>query len=144
MVPKEDGFVPFPAQVSPRVLLVEDDWRAHQLLRKILVTAGYDVISAMTLAEGLDQVCDGLDSVILDLGLPDGRGEAILEKVRTGNLPVRVVVATGELDPDRLRAVNDLRPDLLMAKPFDIPQLLRWLNPPPKRGGIYLLVHSLN
>jgi DNA-binding response OmpR family regulator len=116
-------------------LLVEDDGRSHQLLRRILTHAGCDVISAMTQAGGLDRIGMGLDCVILDLRLPDGDGEAILRKIRSEQLAVRVAVTTGEGDPERLRRVAELGPDLLMGKPIDLPELIRWLNLPEKAWG---------
>jgi DNA-binding response OmpR family regulator len=128
----------------PRVLLVEDDCRSHQLLRKILMHAGCDVISAMTQAGGLDRVGGGLDCVILDLRLPDGDGEAILQKIRSEHLAVRVAVTTGEGDPERLRRVAELRPDLMMAKPINLPELMNWLNPPAQGAGAALLASSVN
>jgi two-component system KDP operon response regulator KdpE len=115
--------------VGPRVLLVEDDCRSHQLLRLILVHAGCTVISAMTQADGLDWLgrCRHLECVILDLGLPDGDGEAVLEQIRSQRLDVRVAVTTAEEDPERLRRVAALKPDLFLRKPVDLPALLDWL-----------------
>jgi DNA-binding response OmpR family regulator len=144
MVPREIGSVPLPAPVLPRVLLVEDDGRSHQLLRKILMHAGCDVISAMTQAGGLDRIGGGLDCVILDLRLPDGDGEAILEKIRSERLAVRVAVTTGEGDPERLRRVAEFGPDLLMGKPIDLPELIRWLKLPPGTWGPSGLARSAN
>jgi CheY-like chemotaxis protein len=115
--------------VGPRVLLVEDDCRSHQLLRLILVHAGCTVISAMTQADGLDWLgrCRHLDCVILDLSLPDGDGEAVLQQIRSRQLDVRVAVTTAEEDPERLRKVAALKPDLFLRKPVDLPALLDWL-----------------
>jgi DNA-binding response OmpR family regulator len=144
MVPRESGFVSLSAPALPRVLLVEDDGRSHELLRKILVHAGCDVISAMTQAGGLDRIGGGLDCVILDLRLPDGDGEAILRKIRAERLMVRVAVTTGEGDPERLRRVAELGPDLLMCKPIDLPELIRWLNLPPKAWGKPQLAATAN
>jgi DNA-binding response OmpR family regulator len=117
-------------QDGPRVLLVEDDRRSHQLLRQILVQAGCDVISAMTQAGGLAGVRDDLDCLLLDLRLPDGDGEAILRKVRSEGMAMRVAVMTAETDPERLRAVAALEPEVVLRKPLDLGQLLRWIEPP--------------
>jgi two-component system KDP operon response regulator KdpE len=131
--------------VLPRVLLVEDDWRSHHLLRQILVKVGWDVISATTQSAGLARIGCGLDCVILDLGLPDGDGEAILRKIRSHRLAVRVAVTTAEGDPERLRRVAALEPDLFMSKPIDLPELIRWLDlPAPKTRRAGQLVGSMN
>jgi DNA-binding response OmpR family regulator len=127
------------------VLLVEDDRRAHQLLLQVLVGIGYEVISAMTQASGLAGLGRGLDCVILDLQLPDGCGEAILRRIRYEGLPVRVAVTTAVADPGRLRKLAELEPDLLLKKPIDLDELIRWLEPPVVSGRrVRELVGSVN
>jgi two-component system KDP operon response regulator KdpE len=121
--------------VLPRVLLVEDDRQSHQLLKQILLRAGCEVISAMTQAGALNRVGGSLDCVILDLGLPDGDGEAILRRIRVEQRAVRVAVTTAEGDPERLRRVAELHPDLFLRKPIDLPRLMRWLDLPAQSAG---------
>jgi CheY-like chemotaxis protein len=118
----------------PRVLLVEDDRRAHQLLLQVLVNVGCEVVSALTQASGLAGLGRGLDCVILDLQLPDGCGEAILRRIRAERLPIRVAVTTAVADPVRLRKLAELEPDLLLQKPIDMPALIQWLEQPVVRG----------
>jgi two-component system CitB family response regulator len=129
----------------PRVLLVEDDRRAHQLLQEVLVNVGFEVISAMTQASGLAGLSRRVDCVILDLQLPDGCGEAILRAIRGERLPVRVAVTTAVADPERLRKLAALGPDLVLHKPIDLPELLRWLEQPVVRARrTRALVGSVN
>jgi two-component system, OmpR family, KDP operon response regulator KdpE len=145
MVPVTKRRVMVRTPVLPRVLLVEDDRRSHLLLREILVKVGWDVISATTQAGGLARIGCGLDCVLLDLGLPDGGGEAILERIRSHRLAIRVAVMTAEGDPERLRKVAALEPDLFMSKPIDLPELIRWLDlPAPRSRGTAQLAGSLN
>ena len=145
MVPVTKRRAMWRTPVLPRVLLVEDDRRSHQLLRQILVEGGWDVISAMTQASGLAGIDCDPDCVILDLGLPDGGGEAILEKIRSERLAVRVAVMTAEGDPERLHRVAALEPDLFLSKPIDLPELIRWLDlPVPRIWGAAQLTGSMN
>jgi DNA-binding response OmpR family regulator len=131
MVPVRSGCAMLPAQARPRVLLVEDDWCSHQALRKILKLQGCEVISAMTLSDGLGLIgVSGLDCVILDLRLPDGEGESILQKIRAEQIGVRVAVTTAEADLERLRRVAELRPEIVLSKPIELAKLLAWLRPP--------------
>ncbi len=102
-------------------LLVLDDhaWLRHPL-RGIFLRMGWDVFVAGTVAEGLRLLDAGPEPccLVLDLGLPDGDGEVVLKRVRDKGYSTRVVVATGVVDGDRLRAVAGLKPDALLIKPI--------------------------
>ena len=125
------------AQDPFRILLIEDDFASHQMLRKILVRLGCEVTSAMTVAGGLALLDTEPNGVILDLMLPDGDGETILRKIRSDRRPIRVAVTTGEGDLDRLRRVGELGPELLIRKPINLDELIRGLEiptRPPRRS----------
>ena len=110
---------------KPRLLLVEDDWRTHSALRKILGRLGWEVHSAMTVSSGLALLDLKPDAVILDLMLPDGDGMAVLRKVRSEQLASKVAVTTGIEDRARLEEIRKLQPDALLRKPLDLSDLLR-------------------
>jgi DNA-binding NarL/FixJ family response regulator len=59
------------------------------------------------------------DFLILDLRLPDGDGEAVLEAVKDAGLKTRVIVCSGAADPLRLLRLRELKPDLTLVKPID-------------------------
>src|SRR5690349_2110533 len=97
-----------------RVLVVDP----HAATRAALALAfsGFrcSVLSASTLAQALAMLESRPDCVVVDLVLPDGDGEAVLRKVREGNLggsaPV-LAVLTVETDANRLGDVAKLHPD---------------------------------
>lgn len=66
-------------------------------------------------------------SVVLDLMLPDGEGATVLERIRASGMAVKVTVTTASSDPARLDRVRSLRPDSVLKKPLDLPELLRAL-----------------
>ncbi|MEE8556731.1 MAG: response regulator, partial [Myxococcota bacterium] len=72
-----------------RILLVEDDVRLREILAGFLGDRGDHVTCAGSLAEGRAHL-DGasFDCCVLDVGLPDGNGLALLERVA----PERVLV----------------------------------------------------
>ena len=115
----------------PRLLLVEDDWRTHSALRKILGKLGWEVHSAMTVSGGLALLGLKPDAIVLDLMLPDGDGAAVLRKVRSERLPIKVAVTTGVDDGERLDEIRRLAPDALLRKPMDLKDLLQILGIEP-------------
>ncbi len=119
-------------QVARRVLVVEDDRSVIRMLRIALVEAGFEVAQASSGAEALavlEEACP--DAVVLDLGLPDGRGGAVLGWLRqhrqpNGSGPAWVVITA----LDRQEAAGRYGPldRHFLAKPFDPWELVRMLN----------------
>jgi CheY-like chemotaxis protein len=111
----------------PFLLLVEDDWRTHSALRKILGKLGWEVQSAMTVSGGLALLDLKPDALVLDLMLPDGDGAEVLRKARAESPSTKVAVTTGVEDFRRLEEIRDLQPDALLRKPLELGDLLRVL-----------------
>lgn len=111
-----------------RTLIVEDDRVSRRALELLARASGHETRSAATVAEALDQLeAWAPDCVVLDLMLPDGSGAAVLRRVRTAGLPVRVAVASGAFGPV-LDEAESLRPDALLRKPMDPARLIAWLD----------------
>src|SRR5262245_7476195 len=93
------------------VLLVEDSVADAALVRhylKNLPAGAPHVHHAKSLAEATDALRGaGFDCVLLDLGLPDGRGLDNVRRMRAANQDVPIVVMTA-LDDDKL-AIEALR-----------------------------------
>lgn len=111
------------------MLIVEDDLTSASALSIILDHRGFEVVRAESVHEGLELLETRPEWVILDLMLPDGGGEAILAEIRMTGQKTRVVVTTGASDPERIRALDRLDPDVVLPKPIDLAQLLLILSP---------------
>ena len=99
-----------------RVLIVEDDAPTYSGYGRYLSRAGYWVDYAGTIAAADMMLAYLPDAVVLDLGLPDGRGEDFIEVVRRKAPLSRVIVCTGSDDPAVRAAVQSRRPDALITK----------------------------
>jgi CheY-like chemotaxis protein len=108
-----------------RVLIIEDHEPTRSVLAMIFRRQGWATLAAGTVAEGLALLGDEPrpDCVLLDLDLPDGRGEAVLERVRRDRLPIRVAVCTGNGDRHRWRAIQQYRPEAVIQKPVDLAEV---------------------
>jgi two-component system KDP operon response regulator KdpE len=115
-----------------RVLLVEDDRDLRATLREALQVEGYEVLTAASLSEGLALIAHGppaapagaaIDVVVLDLGLPDGDGERVLERLRhTRSWPV-LVISARDATEHKIRLL-DAGADDYLTKPFSVAELL--------------------
>lgn len=66
-----------------KILIIEDDENNLLLITRLMVDAGYDVISARTGLAGLNlAVAEQPDAVLLDIFLPDISGGEVAEKMK--------------------------------------------------------------
>jgi PAS domain S-box-containing protein len=102
---------PTPAQASGQtypnrrgtVLVVEDEKDLVRLLKRLLPQAGYHVLAAMDGKEAIDLYRNHhaeIDAVLLDLGLPKVTGLDVIPKLKEQNPAVRIIIATGYLEPE--------------------------------------------
>lgn len=119
-----------------KILLVEDDLPLSRGIEKALLDEGFAVDSVYTGREALASV-DMLeaDLVVLDLGLPDIDGTAVLRQLRKTQpaLPVMILTARDGLD-DKVGALDSGADDYL-CKPFAIPEFLARLRVLARRLG---------
>jgi DNA-binding response OmpR family regulator len=107
-----------------RLLLVEDDARLASAVRPWLGHSGIDVdwIAAGGEAEAALRR-QAYDWIVLDLGLPDIGGEAVLRRLRDGGCELPVIVVTArEQVQDRVRLL-DLGADDFLVKPVHLDEL---------------------
>ena len=110
--------------MSERVLVVEDDRRIRDMLRRGLIFEGYEVDTAedgeTALGIARDQVPD---AVILDLMLPGIDGLEVCRRLRSAsNVPILMLTARDTV-PDRVEGL-DAGADDYMVKPFAFDELL--------------------
>ena len=109
------------------VLLLEDDNSSSDAMTQLLEHYECDVKNARTLLEAMPLLPMQPKFAILDLLLPDGGGERVLDLIRRRKLATKVIILTGCRDRDRLKEVARLKPDLILTKPMDFFRLLEFI-----------------
>ena len=108
-----------------KVLLVEDEALVAALAVDALEELGYTTIEATT-AKAAMEIATGATPLlfaIVDVGLPDGRGDALAIELRKLRAELPIIIATGY---DEAHLDERARNHPLMAvlnKPYDITQL---------------------
>ena len=108
-----------------RILLIEDEARIVELVSRALAREGFVVDAFGTCADVHEALSDiHYDAAILDLGLPDGDGLALLAAIRSrGNkLPILVLTAKDTVE-DRVNGLDTGADDYLI-KPFAMSELI--------------------
>jgi two-component system KDP operon response regulator KdpE len=108
----------------PSVLIIEDELPMRRVLRSALGSQGYRVWEAGGVNEGMNAfAARSPQAVLLDLGLPDGEGFEIVERIReTSEVPIVVISARGD-ERDQVRALDGGANDYV-TKPFREAELL--------------------
>ncbi len=116
------------SQHSHRVLYIEDNLANFELVRRILEQLpGIELIPAMQGSIGLELAREHQpDLILLDLYLPDMRGEQVLEVLRaeqsTSEIPVFIVSA--EAFPEQIEKLCREGAREYFSKPIDVRQFL--------------------
>jgi DNA-binding response OmpR family regulator len=128
------------------VLLVEDDPRLGRLLRRMLeedrhvVELATDVRTALELAEDLG----GFEAIVLDLGLPDGSGLDVAQRLRARGSAIPILVLTArDTVADRVRGL-DAGADDYLVKPFAYEELAARLRALARRADGTVAVRADN
>lgn len=130
-VKRESLLVPKPTRISrvmqpdqaeqAHVLVVEDDEGVRGLISTTLALTGVTSTCVGTAADAL--ACKGpFSAALVDLTLPDERGDILLGKLRKMGLVTRAAIMSGAPPPDD--ADPDGHPERWLRKPFDPSDLL--------------------
>lgn len=108
-----------------RVLVVEDEERISSFLQKGLRSNGYTAAVAATGRDALAMVDTGeFDLMILDIGLPDIDGFEVLQRLRSRDKRMPVIVLTArDAVSDRVAGLEGGGDDYV-TKPFSFEELL--------------------
>ncbi len=90
-----------------RIFLVENHPDTLSYLRRHLKRAGHEVETAETIADALrDLPAKPCDALLADLGLPDGDGWSLLERLGPARPPLAVAMSGRSSPEDRARSRN--------------------------------------
>jgi two-component system phosphate regulon response regulator OmpR len=112
----------------PHILVVDDDDRLRELLRKYLSENGFAVASAANAGEARVKLAGiEFDLVVLDIMMPGETGLSFAADLRKTNaVPILMLTAMGEID-DRIKGLESGADDYL-PKPFEPRELVLRIN----------------
>lgn len=107
-----------------RVLVIDDEIQIRRFLRFSLEAHGYRVYETETGQDGLLNAAKiRPDLIILDLGLPDMTGHAVLSSLREWTKTPVIVLSVHNTDKDKILALDGGADDYL-TKPFSVEELM--------------------
>ena len=111
-------------QAMFQILIVEDDAGIRGVLRMLFESQHYRVVEAESAARGAIAARNHRpDLAIVDLGLPDRDGLAVIREIRSFSPVPILVLSARTMEADKIAAL-DAGADDYVAKPFSTPELL--------------------
>jgi len=106
------------------VLVIDDEVQIRRFLRAGFELAGFTVLEAENAADGLRAATlRPVDLIVVDLGLPDLDGAAIVERVRSWSSVPIIVLSVRSSEEEKVRLL-ELGADDYIVKPFGMAELL--------------------
>jgi signal transduction histidine kinase/CheY-like chemotaxis protein len=109
-----------------RILLVEDEELVRAYMVELLAESGWEAEEARSFQEGLTKFTaagDGISAAIVDLGLPDRRGDELIREIRKSCPELPVILATGYASDVLRKQMSDDKYLQILEKPFDLDRI---------------------
>jgi DNA-binding response OmpR family regulator len=120
-----------------RILIIEDDLRMLEVLRRGLWERGHSIVTATTAQEGQDlATAHEFDAIVLDIGLPDRSGYTIAEQLRQRPDRPAIVMLTALSEEDHVVSGLDSGADDYLTKPFSFPELTARIGSASRRARL--------
>lgn len=109
---------------QPSILIIDDEAPIRKLLEITLPPSGYKVLLANSAREGIAEAAlHPPDLILLDLGLPDEDGQAVLIQLREWYTHPIIILSVRNAEEEIIRALDHGANDYLV-KPFRTGELL--------------------
>jgi DNA-binding response OmpR family regulator len=106
------------------ILIVEDDRKIAAIVKAYLESSGYAVLSAQSAKEAIELFSKEIPSlVLLDLALPDGAGEELIQDFKSA-ADIPVIMVTAKSSEEERLAGFALGADDYIVKPFSPKELI--------------------
>lgn len=109
---------------APCILIIDDEPQIRRFLDIALRAQGYATVLAALGQEGIERAATRApDLVILDLGLPDKEGHAVLHELRQWTQVPVLILSVRDAETEKVRALDSGANDYV-TKPFGIEELM--------------------
>jgi DNA-binding response OmpR family regulator len=112
------------AEKRRRALIVEDEILISAVAADALQELGFDAVEVCSAKAAMDQARNiKFDLAVVDLGLPDRRGDELVADLRALQSSLPVIIATGYYDNALHEQFRGLPHLVILNKPYDFSQI---------------------
>ena len=121
--------------VKPRIVVIEDEPEISRFLETSLQGQGYSVTAAPDAKTGIKvSSAHPPDLIILDLGLPDMDGKAVIKSIREWSQMPIIILSARDQETEKVAAL-EMGADDYLTKPFGTSELLARIKVALRRAG---------
>ena len=114
--------------MKKKILIIDDSSMSRRMMRRIIESAGHDVVEAEDGAAGIEMYfLESPDAVFLDLTMKDMYGLDVLAKVRELDPNARVVIASADIQDLTRNMVTEAGANGFINKPLSPEKVLESL-----------------
>lgn len=116
--------------LSQKILIVDDEASIRTALFRALGRKGYSVLTAGSAQETMD-LCNGAHAITLalvDLRLPDGDGLTLMQKLKTVNPNMKVIILTGFGSIEAAVEATQKGAFHFITKPFNLEEVVSFVD----------------
>ena len=115
--------------MKKKILIIDDSSMSRRMMRRIIESAGHDVVEADDGAAGIEKYfLENPDAVFLDLTMKDMYGLDVLAKLRELNAEARVVIASADIQDMTRTMVTEAGADGFINRPLTPEKVLECLD----------------
>lgn len=128
----------------PKLLIIDDEKDFLQSIKERLELRGFEVI---TKESGKDiqkliKADKNIDTVILDLKMPDIPGEEVLKRIKASRPEIQVIILTGHGSIESAVELAKMDAFTYMQKPADIDKLVKMIESAKAKAKLLMSEHS--
>lgn len=116
--------------MARKILLADDSVTAQNMGRRILVEAGYEVITVNNGSAALKKIAEQApDLIVLDVYMPGYSGLEVCQRVKAAveTAAIPVLLTVGKLEPFKAEEARKVFADSFIIKPFEATELINAL-----------------
>lgn len=120
--------LPAPEPERPwRILVADDEAALLRVLSRALTRQGYQVVQAVDGEDAVEKAAKHgpIDLLLSDVRMPKLEGPEAAERITAASPATKVLFMTGYSESEVVQRAGLLDPDKVLAKPFEVPELLR-------------------
>ena len=117
----------FPKARGELILVVDDENHICEMIREVLETQGYKVLTAEDGTEALAiyaKYDKEIRSVLTDIAMPHLDGVAVVQTLKKLNPELEIIVSTGEVQKDKIQKMKNLGIIYFLEKPYTTEALI--------------------